>query len=185
MAGSAQSSLDKLRSAPFWCRSCAAAHQGMFDLAAHAPSAWPGSREYEPIGALTFERTFLSEDFAFHEGGYFFLRCVLELPVEGVGRPFGFGCWAMVAQPDFMAYWDDFDNPEPASAEPWSGLLANDLKPFPAGANLACAVRVQPNRKRPKIELTDDGHPLTRAQQKGITADDLLSIYRANGHDIA
>lgn len=182
--GSGGSSLEKLRSARFWCRSCASAHEGMFDLAAHAPEAWPGSRDYEPIGALAFDRHFLSQDFAFRLGGYFFVRCVLDIPVDGMDRPFGFGCWARVRPEDFRAYWDDFDNPEPEPAEPWQGLLQNDLKPFPSGIDLPCAVRVQPDRKRPKIELTGDGHPLTRAQRGGITADDLLSIYRAHGHDI-
>lgn len=184
MTPSARSSLEMLRSARFWCRSCAAAHKGMFDLAALAPQAWPGPLDHEPIGDLTFERTFLSDDFAFREDGYFFLRCTLDLPVEGMERPFGFGCWAMVRQEDFRAYWDDFDNPDPAPGEPWSGYLANDLKPFPASTNLPCAVHVQPNRKRPKIALTDECHPLARAQRDGLAAADVLAIYRANGHDI-
>lgn len=176
--------LDKLQAGQFWCRTCGAAHKGMFDLAAYAPEAWPGSRDYEPIGDLTFERSFLSEDFAFHEGGYFFLRCVLHIPVHGLPRPFGFGCWTIVSHADFMAYWNDFDNPDPAPAQPWLGRLANDLKPFPTSTNLECAVQIQPNRKRPEVELCDDGHPLARAQQGGITADRLLALYRANGHDI-
>jgi hypothetical protein len=156
----------------------------MFDLASIAPTHWPGSRDYEPIGDLTFDRTFLSEDFAFHEGGYFFVRCVLPLPVQGLGRPFGFGCWAALSYGDFRAYWEDFDNPEPAPAEPWPGRLVNDLPPFPSSINLDCLVRVQPNRKRPNVELVDESHPLTRAQRDGITVADLLSIYRANGHDV-
>ncbi len=156
----------------------------MFDLEALAPEAWPGPLDHEPIGDLTFERNFLSSDFAFHEAGYFFLRCTLDLPVEGMERPFGFGCWAVVRHEDFRAYWDDFDNPDPAPGDPWSGYLANDLKPFPASTNLACTVRVQPDRKRPKIELGDGSHPLVRAQRVGITADQVLALYRANGHDI-
>lgn len=53
MTPSARSSLEMLRSARFWCRSCAAAHKGMFDLAALAPEAWPGPLDHEPIGDLS------------------------------------------------------------------------------------------------------------------------------------
>jgi hypothetical protein len=45
----------------------------MFDLACVAPDSWPGPRDYEPLGDLTFQRNFLSADFAFLEGGSFFL----------------------------------------------------------------------------------------------------------------
>lgn len=184
MTESGITGLEILDSANFWCRTCGAPHTGMFDLAAIAPDGWPGSRDYEPIGELTFDRDFLSSDFAFREGGYFFLRCMLELPVEGMERPFGFGCWALVQYSDFRAYWDDFDNPGPAPGEPWPGYLANALKPFADTADLACAIRIQPNRKRPKIELLDSGHALARAQRDGITEDHVLAIYRASGHDI-
>jgi hypothetical protein len=179
-----QTNLEKLQAGQFWCRSCGAAHRGMFDLVSIAPTGWPGRRDYEPIGALRLDGDFLSEDFAVFEGRYFLVRCVLNLPVAGLPRPFGFGCWALLSKADFLAYWDDFDNPEPKSLEPWAGLLANDLAPYPAGTNLDCLVQVQPDRKRPTVLLLDDGHPLGRAQRDGITVDHLLSIYRANGHDI-
>lgn len=179
-----QTVLEKLNSGLFWCRSCGEGHRGMFDLACIAPTGWPGSRAYQPVGDMTLGGTFLSSDFAVCDGRYFFIRCTFDIPVEGLPRAFGFGCWALLSKADFLAYWDDFDNAEPASMEPWAGLLANDLPPYPDSTNTDCEIRVQPNRKRPKIELLDEAHPLTHAQRRGISADDLLAIYRAHGHEI-
>jgi hypothetical protein len=184
LADDRQSILEKLDSGLFWCRSCGEAHRGLFDLACIAPAAWPGSRAYRPIGELRLDSTFLSSDFAVCEGRYFFVRCTLDIPVEGLPRAFGFGCWALLTKADFLAYWDDFDNMEPASPEPWAGLLANDLPPYWGCTNLDCAVRVQPSRNRPKIELLGDAHPLALAQRRGIAVEEMLAIYRASGHEI-
>jgi hypothetical protein len=156
----------------------------MFDLACTAPAGWPGSRAYQPIHELSLDGTFLSSDFAVCEGRYFFVRCTMDIPVEGMPRPFGFGCWALLSRSDFLDYWHDFDNPEPAFPEPWVGRLVNDLPPYPESTNLECTIRVQPDRKRPKVELLDDAHPLAQAQRRGIGVGDLLAIYRAAGHDI-
>lgn len=156
----------------------------MFDLACIAPDAWPGSRAYRPIGELRLEGTFLSSDFAVCDGRFFFVRCTLDIPVAGLPRVFGFGCWAILCKDDFLAYWADFDNPEPASTEPWAGLMANGLPPYPDSTNLDCAVTVRPDRKRPKIELLDESHPLARTQRHGIEVDDLLAVYRSHGHEI-
>lgn len=184
MADCGRSVLDKLNSGLFRCRSCGEPHRGAFDLACIAPAAWPGDRTYRPIGELRLDGTFLSSDFAVCEGRHFFVRCTLDIPVVSLPRAFSFGCWALLSRPDFLSYWNDFDNSEPSSPAPWAGRLANDLPPYPDSVNLECAVRVQPNRMRPKVELSGEGHPLAGAQRRGIAVDDLVAIYRANGHEI-
>lgn len=176
--------LERLQRAIGTCRSCGRQHEGMFDLVAAAPDHWEGSTTHHPNAALMLDGDFLSEDFCVLGGEHFFIRCVFEIPVEGLPDKFGFGCWSTLSRKNFEKYLASFDDGRPVDLGPWTGWFGNALKPYPSSINEPCWVYPQLGRQRPTIALDSLNHPLSQAQEQGITVDQLLAIYRANGHDL-
>ena len=178
----ARSAVEQLRSGHWDCTGCEGEHSGMIDLAAFAPDPWPGPSEYEPNSALRTEGDFLSEDFCVIDGHYFFARCVLEIPVHGLAEKFGFGCWSTLSRQNFDRYIGGFDGEGYGGQGPWSSWLCNRLFDHVGDAPLACWMYPQLARQRPTLAVADPEHPLAAAQADGISAEQVLAIYRHYGH---
>ena len=174
--------IDLLKSS--WrCSCCEEWHHGLMDIAAISPDPWPDDRSYEPNSALRRDGNFLSEDFCVLDGKYFFVRSVLEIPVHGLDAPWGFGCWTTLSRVNFDKYVAGFDTGEFEDDGPWFGWLCNQLKIYFEDPDpIALDVFPQPDRKRPKLIVQDEEHPLGRAQREGICAADMLTLLRALGH---
>ena len=117
------SAADFLRGA-WHCSRCGQAHQGLIDLAAFAPDPWQGGEVREENSAIHLDGDFLSEDFCVMDGRYFFVRAVLEIPVQGFTQPFGFGCWSTLSRENFEKYIGGFDDGDFADQGPWTGWLS-------------------------------------------------------------
>ncbi|MEQ7873601.1 DUF2199 domain-containing protein [Sphingomonas sp. ASV193] len=164
------------------CGSCNERHRGLMDLAATSPDPWPHAAKYEPNAALRRDGDFLSEDFCVLEGKYFFIRSVLYIPIHGLNRSWGFGCWNTLSRTNFDRYVEGFDAGI-FEDDGWSGWLCNHLKTFfEDGEPLAVDVFPQAQRQRPKLVVQDATHPLGEAQRDGISAELLLGLFRAYGH---
>jgi hypothetical protein len=160
-------------------------HAGLFDLACGKPEFWQGSEEKSPNSEARTSDNILTEDFCVLGGEYFFVRCVLQLPVVGAsGTHFGFGVWATLSKRNFNIYLDTFDSGHQGDLGPWFGWFSNRLKGYPDTLNLKCHVAPREGRNRPYIELESTSHPLAIEQCEGITFDRLLEIYALNGHDL-
>jgi hypothetical protein len=177
-----ESALDRLRKGAWRCASCHLDHEGMFDLAAFAPDFWSGAEEREPNSALRMEGDFLSEDFCVIDGDSFFIRCVVEIPVHGLADKFGFGAWSSLSRANFEIYIDRFDDGDYAGMGPWTGWFSNNFATFADTLRQPCWVHPQLDRQRPVITLDDAGHPLSVAQEHGVSAERILEIYAAYGH---
>lgn len=167
---------------PFTCHSCGEEHRGPFDLAVGAPDNWEGPREPEQNGALRMDGDFLSADFCVIGGEHFYLRGLLEIPVKGLTETFAFGGWSTLSRMNFEVYLDHFDDRGGCELGPWTGWLGNSYKPYPDSFNEPCWVYPQATGLRPLILLENLDHPLTQAQEHGITPEELLAIYQAHGH---
>jgi len=177
-----QGAIDILNGAEWACRSCDAAHRGMFDLACNHPDPWNGGSEYEPNSALDLDRDFLSEDFCVIGSEHFLVRCVLEIPVHSLADKFGFGCWSSLKREHFETYVDHFDGGTVPETGPWWGWLCNRLTPLTEDQPVGCWMFPQPGRQRPVLRVDDEDHPLARAQSEGISPEDLLRVYAEHGH---
>jgi hypothetical protein len=176
---------DWLQGRAWKCPSCEETHDGLFDLAFSGPALWPQSEDKSPNDELDMSADFLSEDFCVLNGQYFFVRCVLQLPVLNTGGSFfGFGVWSTLSEKNFNLYVDSFDSGEQSHLGPWFGWLSNRLLGYPDTLNLKCQAYPKDGRKRPLLGLELTDHPLAREQSTGITLDRLLDIYSAHGHDI-
>lgn len=176
--------LEMLNGGEWQCAACGEPHTGMFDLSCIAPDMWPGDKTYRDNSELTLDGDFLSEDFCVMGGQHFFVRCVLEIPVEGVEQRFGFGCWGTLSRENFERYIDGFDNGAYQGEGPWDSWLCNRLLPFMDGETkpLLCSMFPQLDRQRPVLRLRDAGHALAMAQEQGIAPEDVLDIYAIYGH---
>jgi hypothetical protein len=174
--------IDRLRSGEWMCARCSEVHGWPYDLAAIAPGPWPHERVYAHNGMLRTEADFLSEDFCvLAERGYYFVRALMEIPVQGLAEPFGFGCWTTLSRANFDIYVEQFDTGSPPDQEPWWGWLSNglaDLTTEPLGV----WVQPQPGRQRPLLTVASENHPLARAQRDGLTAEKMVEILAFYGH---
>jgi hypothetical protein len=168
----------------FACPNCREVHKGIFDLACAKPDPWTGDETKAPNGAITGAKHILTEDFCILENEHFFVRCVLQLPIQGTHETFRYGVWSTLSRENFEIYLDHFDSGDYRGHGPWFGWFSNGLKGYPQTLNLKCDVHPCNGRLRPLVELRSADHPLVREQEEGITFDRLLEIYALHGHDI-
>lgn len=172
----------ELLQAPFICSNCSGEHRGPFDLALGAPDNWDGPGEPQPNSAVRMDGDFLSADLCVIGGEHFYVRGRVTIPVEGLAEGFAFGGWSSLSRTNFEIYLDHFDDRRDCALGPWSSWLGNSFKPYPDSFNQPCTVYPQATGLRSWIVLENLDHPLARAQEYGITAEELLAIYRAHGH---
>jgi hypothetical protein len=154
----------------------------MIDMAAFAPDPWQGGENYEDNAALRLDGDFLSEDFCVMGGKYFFVRCVLDIPVHGLAQKFGFGCWGTLSRDNFDRYLEAFDTGNYANSGPWSSWLCNQLFEYIGTDPEACWMHPQLDRQRPVLLIQNQTHPLGYDQREGISPEKVLEIYRHYGH---
>ena len=165
------------------CSCCGEWHHGVMDLACQAPDPWPYPRDHEPNAALRTDGDFLSEDFCVLGGEDYFVRSLIEIPVYGLDRTWGWGCWNSVSRANFDTYVSGFDEGLSGEEGPWFGWLANSMRIYSEDPKpIAVDVFPQPARQRPRLLVKDADHPLGRAQREGISGEDLLTLLRAYGH---
>jgi len=174
----------RLHDSNWTCPSCGSQHQGIFDLSCDKPDFWQRNEEIKDNSDVLNFSDILTEDFCKIENEDFFIRCVLELPIIESNQTFGFGVWSSISKDNFDLYLKTFDEGQQSHLGPWFGWFSNQLQGFPETINLKCHIYPNDENTRPVIELEPTDHPLSIAQQKGITFDELLEIYSENGHDI-
>ncbi len=168
----------------FKCSSCKNVHRGLFDLACGKPEQWPGPETKVPNADVLGATHVLSEDFCILEGTHYFVRCVLELPIIGSKKAFGYGVWSTLSRKNFEQYLERFNSGNYQGFGPWFGWFSNSLKGYPETLNMKCHVHPRNGRQRPLIELEPNDHPLAKEQLDGISFDRLLDIYALHGHDV-
>jgi hypothetical protein len=102
-------------------------------------------------------------------GDRFFVRGLLELPIEGGEGYFGYGSWVEVSAEDFAALGELWHDEEGWRSEPFAGTLANELAPYFATVDLPLVIRLRDVQLLPLLELAEANHELVRAQRYGIS----------------
>ena len=99
----------------------------------------------------------------------YFVRGLLELPIEGGDGYFGYGSWIEVSREDFATLGELWDDDEGWRSGPFPGTLANELAPWFATVGLPLKIRLRDVQLLPLVELEDANHELVRAQRRGIS----------------
>ncbi|HET6621926.1 MAG TPA: DUF2199 domain-containing protein [Dongiaceae bacterium] len=128
-----------------------------------APFYW-----HEAYRADTTGTSRINDDFCMIERRDYFIRCILEIPIHEVEKPFLWGVWVTQSERNFQDYADSFhDTPERCTF----GFFANRLPGYPDTLGLHTQVHWQHGRGRPKVELEPTDHPLYRDWSDGISWD--------------
>jgi len=152
----------------FTCDVCGEAHAGVTrDIRMGLP---------QPIFLLDEEerrrRAYVEDDFAMlqtQKGDRYFVRALLELPIDEEDGYFGYGAWVEVTAADVAALGELWADEEGQRAGPFTGTLANELSPYAFTEGLAVRIRLRDVQLLPLVELADANHELVRAQRHGIS----------------
>jgi hypothetical protein len=102
-------------------------------------------------------------------GDRFFVRSLLELPIDGEEGYFGYGTWIEVSPEAFEALGELWHDVEGWRSQPFAGALANELAPYEGPEGLPVAIRLREVSLLPLVELDEVDHELVRAQRDGIS----------------
>lgn len=145
----------------FVCPCCGERHIGLPDIAFASPIFWnQADAEAKP----TDNR--LNSDFCIVDGEHYFIRCVLDLPIQDTDEVLGWGVWVTQSKSNFDLYGETFDaTPERQTF----GYLANQLPTYPDTVNMPTQVQWRAGGVRPTIEPEASEHPVYRDWAEGIT----------------
>ena len=153
----------------FTCAVCGETHAGVTrDIRLGLP---------QPIFLLDEDerdrRAYVEEDFAVlrsENRDRYFVRALLELPIDGEEGYFGYGTWIEVSEADAVVLGELWNDEQGKRASPFSGTLANELSPYAFTEGLPVRITLREVQLLPLVELEDANHELVRAQRHGISA---------------
>ena len=113
-------------------------------------------------------RVHINDDLCSIDEQQFFIRGVLEVPIQGLKTTFQWGLWALVDHQDFRRYldlWDaDIDEHEP----PFQGWLSGSPPEYPDAEMAELTVHLR-SRIRPSFKIVSPQQQLGIDQREGIT----------------
>jgi hypothetical protein len=153
----------------FTCEVCGQTHAGETrDIRLGLP---------QPIFLLDDEerrrRAYVEDDFAIlhgESGDRYYVRALLELPIEGEDGYFGYGAWVEVSEGDVAVLGELWNDDAGWRSKPFAGTLANELHPYAFTEGLPVQIRLRDVKLLPLVELDDVDHELVRAQANGISS---------------
>lgn len=155
---------------------------GVFDLGFDHPSTWPHEARGEEAFVKVGEDQ-LSPDLC-RQGEDRFVRVVLSFPIQGADDVFHMTPWARLEPDAFYAYLDTFDGRDAPAIDECPAELANILPGFEADTEEPLPVMlIFPGAEARPVAMASSG-ALAKAQEDGISFDQLLDIYAAFGQDI-
>ena len=159
----------------FTCGFCGEEHVGAPSVAYKAPDSCHAISEDQRSND-----TRLQADFCMVEARDYFVRCTLEIPIHDHDDTFMWGVWLRVAYEEFIDYWAHFEKNDREGR--YTGWLGNRLPVYPDKLRLAGCAILQPNGKRPAIELDRTDHPLSLDFYNGISWDRAVEIAQIAMH---
>ncbi len=163
----------------FRCSCCGEVHEGSPSFGFEAPS--PYLEQPEPAQKAGH----LGEDLCHYEDGdgpQYFVRAVLEVPIDGVAEPFLWGVWVSLSKSSYDRYVETCDDPDPTDC--YFGWFCNYLPAYPNTYALKTQVHPRTGGVRPWIELEDADHPLCQDYHQGISVQRAQALAEAVMHGI-
>ncbi len=146
---------------------CGEHHPGLpMSFAADAPAPYYWLPEEERAA-----RVDLTPDVCVIDGGEFYVRGVLEIPILGTEELFVWGVWASLSEQSYRRTLELWDDEGRENEPPYFGWLCTDLPVYLDTLSLKTLVHERPVGARPFVELEPTDHPLAVEQREGITPD--------------
>jgi hypothetical protein len=153
----------------FVCSFCGERHdEDQLDIRALFPDA-----VFELSEEQREDRLVAGDDACVLDGGSevarYFVRGVLELPINDLQESFGYGAWVEVSEHSFRRIGILWQDPRASTEPPFPGFLANELEPYGGTAGLPAELALRDVALVPTIRLVDSNHPLQEDQSLGIS----------------
>lgn len=110
-----------------------------------------------------------TSDYVICEERYFYVRCVIVLPIKESARDYAIGAWAQVSPKSFNRIWDLWDEDDQSQEPPMRGLLANSVHLNQNAEDAEIEVQLTGASSRPKIVIKDPECTLYAEQSYGIS----------------
>lgn len=125
----------------------------------------------------------LSSDQCVINAQHFFVKGLIEIPVQDGGDVFSWGVWVSLSRENFFRMADSWDTPGREAEEPSFGWLNTELPVYaPTTVDLKTRVHTRPLGERPYVEVEPTDHPLAIEQRNGITPARVRAIAEAVLH---
>jgi len=148
----------------FKCSSCEEIHEGSPSFGFNAPDPYlEQSDEVKEEGKLTEDLCFYTDE----DGTHYFVRAVLEIPIDGVSEPFMWGIWSSLSKVSYDRYVETYDCPD--TDDCFFGYLSNYLPYYENTYALKLDVQPQENNQRPKLIPHECDHQLVADFENGIS----------------
>jgi hypothetical protein len=141
------------------------------DFAAHAPEYW-----YDIPVDERAARAVLTPDFCTLDGEHHFIRGCLELPIIGMDERLVFGVWVSLSEASIQRAAELWNANEVDDEPPRYGWLSTAIRSYSGARKLKAAVHFRGEGLRPLVEVEPTDHPLSVAQQQGITIERVQEI---------
>jgi len=147
----------------FQCGVCGEWHEGLPDLGFDAPLHYHQLSDEERDTVAT-----KSSDLCTINDEDFFVRGVIEIPIQGRDDCFGIGAWVSLKEENFGRYVELYDAEDPSGEGPYFGWFCNRIAGYRETISLKTHLHLRPAPARPSIELEPTDHPLAVQQRDGI-----------------
>ncbi len=156
----------------FICKSCGQFHEGLpLAFAFEAPVYYYGLKSEE-----LSERFQLSSDQCVIDQKHYFVRGVLEIPIQGSKDHFEWGVWVSLSESNFKRASELWNTVGREKEPPYFGWLSSAVPLYPDTLNLKTMVHTRAVGHRPMIQLESTNHPLAIEQRIGITLERVEEI---------
>jgi hypothetical protein len=161
------------------CTSCGQTHEGLPDIAFGQPGYSYGIPEEERE-----QRVQLDTDLCVVDEEYYFIRGIVEIPIQGQNETFGIGAWVSQKRENFEIYKEYSDTAEIGS---FFGWFANELAFLGESTlNLKTMVHFRGQNLRPLIAFEPTEHALALAQHNGMSLEDAWAlVHKVYGDSLA
>lgn len=165
----------------FRCESCGEVHTGSPSFAFKRPFAYFTIPEEERE-----TRILIDSDLCAIDGQEFYIRTILEIPIEGAEEPFTWGVWVSQSRASFERYMETYDDDQ--SDDCSFGWLTVTMPGYDRTGSdedyehLACDVYWGAIGDRPVIVPRETDHPLYHDYADGISWDRAIELAQAMLH---
>ena len=105
----------------------------------------------------------------------FFVRGVLELPIQGTAEVFGWGMWVEIEQDDYENMIEKWEK-DMSNEEPFSGRLDTIPPGYETDLKYEVSIQLQDKDTRPFFALKSNNSKLYLEQQNGITIERVAEL---------
>jgi hypothetical protein len=117
-----------------------------------------------------------SKDWCVVDEEHFFIRGRIEIPVHGSDEYFCWNVWTSLSEDNFIRSQEVWHDPERVNEPPYFGWLQTAIPGYPETLNIRTFVHTQPVGTIPRVEVIEEGHPLTLDQEQGMSMERVIEL---------